>query len=337
MSFILALIAFGLLITIHEFGHYLVAKRVGIRVHEFSIGIGPRLAGVKAGETLYSLRLLPLFGFVRMAGTEPGEVVPDDRGFNQKGVLERMAVIAAGPGMNFLLAVVLFSLIYGVVGVFDERTVIGGLVPGSPAAQAGLEPGDRVIMVDGQAVANWGEMVRAIQRNPNRAIGLSVLRGGSELDVRVTPVVDPETGKGFIGIRRSLVRFGPLASVQQGLLQTGAVVAVWFKSIFLILTGRIQAEVAGPVGIVQMLQEASEVSIGYFLFLAAALSATVGLINLLPIPALDGSRLVFLTVEGVRGRPVDPAKENFIHFLGFALLLLVAVVVTYRDILRLGT
>jgi len=334
LSILIAVLIFGLLIVAHELGHFLVAKRVGIKVHEFSIGMGPVIFARQKGETLYSLRAFPIGGFNRMAGMESGDT-NDPRGFAAKSVWQRMAVVASGSLMNFALAILLFIAVFMVIGTPSNSTVIGGVLPDRPAAVAGLLPGDRVVAVNGQKVATWMELVSKIHQNPGKEIQLQVLRGEDQLLVKVTPQLDPHAQVGMIGIEQAWHREGLFSSIVLGVRQALFVAVLILESLVQMVTGRVPAEVAGPVGIVQMVGEAARLGIASVLSFAGLLSLNLGLINLFPVPALDGSRLVFLAFEKVRGRPVDPERENFIHLVGFALLILLMLIITYKDILRI--
>ncbi|EKP93648.1 putative membrane-associated Zn-dependent protease [Thermaerobacter subterraneus DSM 13965] len=343
MTVIWTIAVFALLIVIHELGHFWAAKRSGVLVHEFALGFGPRLAFVRRGETEYSLRLLPLGGFVRMAGMQPDEEgledVPPERRFLGRPLGDRVKIIAAGPLMNVALAIVLFALVFAVIGVPVARPVVGEVVPGYPAAEAGLQPGDRIVAIDGRPVESWDQVVAAIREAAGRPVQLTIQRQGRELAVQVTPRSDPRRpGTGVVGIRPLVetVRTGVVEAVSRGAQATWQVAAGFVTALVHMLTGRGGFDVIGPVGIGQQIGEAAQVGLSQVVLLAAILSANLALVNLLPVPALDGGRLVFLVVEAVRGRPVDPEQENLIHFVGFALLMLLAIVITYRDLLRLN-
>ncbi|MBO8167755.1 MAG: RIP metalloprotease RseP [Thermoanaerobacteraceae bacterium] len=339
MTLLATILIFGVLIFIHEFGHFIVAKRVGISVEEFSLGMGPKVLGKKVGETLYSLRAFPVGGFVRMAGMEPGEEAPEGRGFNEKPVLERMSVIFAGPFMNFLLAIVLFVIVYMILGVAvpTNENVVGQTIPGRAAEQAGLKSGDRIIAVNGQQVENWNELTDIIHGKAGQRITLTVVRDGKKLFFEITPEYDPERKVGLIGIypTTELKRFGVLQSVWLGLKQSYEITKGIIGGFAQVITGQEQAQVAGPIGIYSIIGQAVQFGLTSVFNFAGILSLHLGLINLFPIPALDGSRLVFLAFEGLRGKPVDPNKENLIHFIGFALLMLLMVVITYNDLVKL--
>lgn len=334
---------FALLIVIHELGHFWAAKRKGVLVYEFALGFGPRLGAVRRGETEYSLRLFPLGGFVRMAGMQPEEEglerVPPERRFLNRPLADRVGIIAAGPLMNVALAVVLFTLVFAVVGVPQPVPVVGGVEQGYPAAEAGLRPGDRIVGIDGRPVENWGDVVAMIQGAPGRTLAITVERDGHRLTLEVTPRPDPRRpGAGVIGIRPATETFrtGAVEAVRLGAAHTLRVAAGFVLALVQMATGQGGVDVMGPVGIGQQIGEAARVGLSQVILLAAVLSANLALVNLLPIPALDGGRLLFLAVEAVRGRPVDPEQENLVHFLGFALLMLLAIFITYRDILRLN-
>ncbi|MBS3976520.1 MAG: RIP metalloprotease RseP [Syntrophomonadaceae bacterium] len=329
-----AILIFGLLIATHELGHFLVAKMVGIRVHEFSIGMGPVVLSWKRGETIYSLRLLPIGGFNRMAGMESGDL-QDPRGFNTRSVLQRMAVIASGSLMNFLLAIILFIFVFMGIGVPSNTTTIGGLLPGRPAEEAGFQVGDRIVSINNTNVNTWGQLVEVIHKNPGQKLQVMVERDQQSLLIPVVPELDPQNKVGLIGIEQTWVKLGLFSSILLGVQQALAVAALIITSLIKMITGQLPAEVAGPVGIVQMAGEAARLGLANVLNFAGLLSLNLGIINLFPIPALDGSRLLFLGIEGIRGRPVNPEKENIIHLVGFALLIFLMLVITYQDLLRL--
>lgn len=333
MSIVFSIIIFGILVFVHEFGHFVTAKVNDVRVDEFALGMGPKLFGLKKGDTEYTLRILPLGGYVRMAGMEPP--LDDPRGFNTKTVLQRMAIIFAGPMMNFVTALILFILVFMIVGTPSNANIIGQVMPGKPAAQAGLMAGDRIVKIDSTAVSNWQEVVEAIHKSPGREVAITFQRDHLLKKIKVVPEKDQGSGMGLIGILQSSQRQGVLNSVVLGLENTYGFTKTLLVNLGQMITGAIAPEVAGPVGVVQIVGEVTRFGWASLLTLAGYLSINLGLINLFPIPALDGSRLAFLGFEALRGRPLDPAKENVIHLVGFALLMLLMVFITYQDILRL--
>jgi len=362
LTVIAVIIVLGLLIFFHELGHFAVAKMVGIKVYEFSMGFGPRIFGFRYGETTYNLRVFPLGGFVKMAGMDPtedaemakkealetmgeaaaneeGEVIEvnpyydSDRGFNKKTVLQRMAVIVSGPLMNFVLAALIFAgltMVYGDPGVPAK---ISKVLPGKPAAQAGLQPGDVVKAVNGEQVDRWEELQQIISK-ANREMTLTVERDGRLKNIKVTPVQDPVSKRGIIGIEP--MKPGVFRALTLGVVYTGKVTAFIIDQVGGLITQKTPTEgIGGPVRITMEISKAAKHGIVYLAWMTAGLSVNLGLFNLFPIPALDGSRLLFLLWEALRGRPVDPTKENMIHLVGFGLLLLLMVAITYNDISHL--
>ncbi|MDW7650601.1 MAG: RIP metalloprotease RseP [Bacillota bacterium] len=339
MLTLLASIAiFALLIFFHELGHFLVAKRAGIGVIEFAIGFGPRLTSFQSGETVYSIRAFPLGGFVRLVGEDPEE--SDEEGsFQQHSVWSRFATIAAGPIMNFILAILLFSLIYfAFLGVpLLDSTQIGEILPEGPAAEAGMMAEDEIISIAGQEVQDWSELVSIIHAHPEQEIDIRFERDGEIRSVSVVPERDPATGEGRIGIQSQTKLYAPFASLRLGVAHTAWFLRFIAVSIVQMLSGQVTPDVVGPVGIIQIVGEVARSGVVMdLLSLAAIISLNLGFLNLLPIPALDGSRLMFLAIEGVRGRPVDPQKESFIHFVGFTVLILLMILIAYRDLVRLN-
>ncbi|MCL4516022.1 MAG: RIP metalloprotease RseP [Firmicutes bacterium] len=349
------MIMLGLLIFVHEFGHFIVAKRVGIKVEEFALGMGPKLVSAQVGETAYSLRVLPLGGFCKMAGenqyedkkgdagaTTPARKADEGRMFYDKPVWQRAAVLGAGPFMNFVLAAVIFMLFFAVVGVptdFSQGTVIGDVLAGGPAADAGLLPGDQVLAVNDIQVQNWDELAKAINAYPNVEVKMTILRQGRQMVIKTVPKPDRPGGVGLIGIWPKATRterVGAFKAVGLGFVQTGRVIAGLYVALVQIITGEIIGPLTGPVGIAKIAGQAARFGLANYLYLTALLSVQLGILNLLPLPALDGGRLVFLGVEAVRRRPVNPEREGFVHFIGFALLMLFLLVITFKDIMRLN-
>lgn len=335
ITVISSIFVFGILIFFHELGHFLVAKRAGVAVQEFALGFGPKAISWNAGGTDYSLRIFPLGGFVRLTGEDPEEI--DEPGsFQKQRVATRFTVIAAGPFMNFLLAVVLFSLIYfAFTGITVFPIQIGQILEGQRADQVGLEVGDTLLTINGEAIETWDQVVKVINENPEKEILMVVEREGTVLDFPVVPKTDEETGRGLIGIGPKTQRYQLIPSLRLGFANTWRFINFIIVSLVGMIRGQIPADIAGPVGIISIVGEVAQTGLVNLLSLAAVLSINLGLINLLPIPALDGSRLVFLLVEGVRGRPVDPKKESFVHFVGFTVLILLMIFIAYRDFIRL--
>ncbi len=370
MGWLPAVLVLGGLIFLHELGHFVLARACGVEVEEFSLGIGPRIAGVRRGPTLYALRLLPILGYVRMAGMYPlpgpaqqegdaeGDEVPAevDRsrdanargvGFGSRPLWQRVAIIAAGPVANFVVAFVLFVAVLGGLGVPVAPTMqIRTVEAGMPAARAGLRPGDVVGAVDGAAVHSWTGLRQAIigatQSHPGAPLTLTVRRDGQSRTISVVPA---NTSAGpVIGVipvvrtaRLPLWRAIWLSAEQTALAVYQSVAGLVGLAAAALRHQNSQVQLMGPIGIGDQIDQASQAGGVTLLLLAGALSANLGLLNLLPIPALDGGRLVFLALEWVRGgRAVDPAKEGMVHFIGLALLMALVLIVSIHDISQLG-
>ncbi|MDO9534086.1 MAG: RIP metalloprotease RseP [Bacillota bacterium] len=333
-TIIASIVIFGLLIFVHELGHFLAARLVRIRVLEFAIGFGKELFGWEKKGTRFTLRLFPLGGFCRLLGEDP-EDSHKKGSFQEKTLSSRLAVIAAGSVMNFLLAVVLFSLVYfffwGVPQT--QNTQIGEVLPQSRAYDAGLRDQDIIRSIDGVEMERWDNVVSYINANPENQITLLVEREKSEFVIPVVPV--EENGRGLIGIAPVYEKYLFLSSIGLGFTYTWFFVKLIFLSLAQMITGDIPADVAGPVGIVAVIGEVTQTGVSNLFSLAAIISINLGIINLLPIPALDGSRLIFLALEGIRGKPIDSQKEGFIHFIGFTVLIMLMILIAFQDITRL--
>jgi regulator of sigma E protease len=345
-DFLWAIPVFGLLIFIHELGHFSVAKLCDIHVQEFALGFGPVLAGFDKGETRYNLRIVPLGGFVRMSGMDDVDM-EDPRGFNKKPLLARAAVIAAGPVMNFVLAAVLYALLLVFIGVDVSNSAKLGEILKScdvavagqtvsqpcPAYTAGLREGDEVQTINGVAVATWQEIQDVVSRSDGKSISFVVKRGQQTVELKAQPVF--QEGRWMVGIRPSTKKESPGTALVAGVTWTWQTSVMWVQGLAGMIVGKIKPELSGPVGITRTIAETASHGLDMLILLAAFLSINLGLFNLLPIPALDGSRLVFLGVEGVRGRKLDPARENVIHFVGFVLLIGLMLVITYKEVIKL--
>lgn len=346
---IYAIIIFSLLIFIHEFGHFFVAKLVGVRVEEFSIGMGPKALAFKKGDTQYSLRILPIGGYVKMTGMsdesledEESDLSADDpRRFNNKTVLQRAAVIVAGPLMNLLLAILIFTFMFSSIGLPFYSSQVGEVVENSPAAAAGLQKDDKIVAVDGKEVGELNEVIQIIRGRSGEDINFTIDRDGKMQNVVIAPEFDEEQKADLIGIMATepqWQKFSLSESFIKSHKQTYEVITLTLTEITKMITGKVGTEgLAGPVGIVKIIDDSAKVGIIPILNLTALISISLGLMNLLPIPALDGSRLIFLLIEGIRGKPIDAQKENLVHFVGLALLMVLMIVITYKDIMGLGS
>lgn len=339
---------FGLMVIIHELGHFLVAKKTGVKVLEFAFGIGPKLVGVQGRETLYSIRILPLGGFVRFLSAEEIEEKDgmksqelQDKSFESKNLRQKASIIAAGPIMNFLLGAVLFIIVFTWFGIptVSNENVIGGLTPDMPAVNAGLEIGDRILAVNGVSTPDWDAVTKQIHSSPSQQILLQIQKAETReiLDMKITPEFDPQHEIGLIGITPPVFykKVSVLESAQYGLKQTFEFTRLVLSYLIQMITGQMAVELGGPIAVAQVIGEGAKQGLSNLLSLTGILSIQFGILNLLPIPALDGGQLAVLTYEGIRRKPVSPEKKGLIQLTGFALLIALMIAVTYKDILRI--
>lgn len=333
MAIFLAIVVFSVIIIVHELGHFLAARAVGIEVEEFSLGFGPRLLSL-GGKTKFSLRLVPLGGFVRMLGEEDGSGGDNPASYPNKTPWQRIAVTAAGPLMNFLLAMLIFIVLYSAVGLApDTAAVVGQVVPGSPAEAAGLQAGDEVLSIDTQPIAKWSEIQDYVRSQGEKAMLFTFRRGDRIESLEITPRQGQQYPE--VGIAPRAKRLSVWASIAEGVKETGRMTLAVFNSLVGIVTRKIPVEdITGPIGIVYYVGQAARAGWLNVLSLAALISVNLGLFNLLPIPALDGSKMALALVELIRRKRLDPNKEGIIHLVGFALLLVLMLVIMYRDFLR---
>lgn len=406
---------FGMIVFFHELGHFIFAKRSGIMVREFAVGFGPKLLGIKKGETLYTIRLLPMGGYVRMAGDDldnvelqPGyrigftlnendeitrlvmnqnkqlpdmlflevekaelqkklwvegydedeqlvrynvardciieengqetQIAPYDRTFNAKSLGKRAITIFAGPLFNFILAIVIFVIIGFVQGIPTNEPLIAKVVDDSPAAVAGFEEKDLITSVNGKKVDKFQDLSAVIQGSPGKEITIGVVRDGQDKTLKVTPK-EVEVNKekvGQIGIQyANTYDKNPLKAIPYGFEQTWTWLVQIVKILVVLVTGGFTLDaLSGPVGIYEATSEVAKYGFVTLLSWAAALSVNLGIMNLLPFPALDGGRLALFFYELVRGKPLDKNKEGIITFVGFACLMVLMVAVTWNDIQR---
>ncbi|MFD1360369.1 RIP metalloprotease RseP [Lentibacillus salinarum] len=409
-------IMFGLLVFIHEFGHLIFAKRAGMLAREFAIGFGPKVFAFTKNETVYTIRLLPIGGYVRVAGEDPEiielkagqhiglefnqdgkvnkiivnhkskhpnarvievehadldhelliegyepdeedeklsfqvdrkaffvmdeeetQIAPFDRQFASKSTGKRAMQLFAGPMMNFLLAIVIFFIVGIVQGVPVDEAEIAGVVSGSPAEEAGFQVGDEVVRIDGTSIATWEEFTEIVQEHPEEELTMTVKRHDSTEMLTITPAKIESQGItiGQAGVQQASEKsfFG---TFQYGFERTYETTTLILTNLFKLITGQYSLEVlSGPVGIYDATDQVVQSGFMTFLMWTAILSVNLGIVNLVPLPALDGGRLLFVGIEAVRGKPIDPQKEGIVHFIGFALLMLLMIVVTWNDIQRL--
>lgn len=407
------ILIFGSIVFFHELGHFIFAKRAGIMVREFAIGMGPKLLGYTKGETVYTIRLLPIGGYVRMAGEDldaielqPGYrvgvrlnakdevdyivlnqknylpdmqfieiekadlmnrmfiegydesetlvrypisrdakvneagreslIAPYDRQFHSKTVGQRSLAIFAGPLFNFILAFIIFTVIALFRGIPVDEPIISSIVDDTPAAEAGLQEGDRVASIDGTTIGTWSDLVQIIQQSPNETLSFEIERDGERILTSIVPDAF-ENGEQVIGQIGVMAPFEEsfFGSFVYGATQTYDFTILIFTLLGDLITGSFSIDdLSGPVGIYKATETVAQFGILNLMSWTAMLSINLGIMNLLPLPALDGGRLLFFGLEALRGKPVDKQREGMVHFVGIMLLMVLMIVVTWNDIQR---
>ncbi len=359
------LVMLSILIVLHEYGHFIVARRNGVQVNEFAVGMGPKIVGWTSSRsgTLYSLRALPIGGYCAMEGEdgktsqaeqqrefrEAEALVADsataNRNFQAKHPLRRLAIVLAGPAMNFLLAYIILlvgALAFGVASDKIDRAIVTQVMPGTPAAQNGMQPGDRIVAlnIDGVAVDNASQLIDRIHASLGKKIDVTFDRNGVRHLITVTPQPCPLNAKqgciGFVpapayervGIGEAIAASGySFVNIASGTLSSIGMLVTHFT--------KYASQVSGPIGMGQAATVIQDFGWGPYFAFAATLSFALGFFNLLPLPALDGGRAAFIIAELVRGKPVDPEKEALVHIAGFAALMALMLLVAYHDIARI--
>lgn len=331
LTIIISIVVLSILVMFHEFGHFIIAKLSGAKVNEFSIGFGPRIFKKKRGETEYSFRILLFGGYVALAGED--EKSNDPRAIANKPWLTRLGVFAAGPVMNIILAFLLLFIVFYIIG--GPIPQVKSVMSGYPAQKAGILPGDKIIMVNNAKIDDWSELEKFINSSNDKIISLKIKRDNVILTKEIKPVFDNKTSKKMIGIVPEYQRSFYLA-IKTSIYQTIYFSKMIILSLVMLITGKVSAnDIMGPVGIVQAVGTVARTGVLNLLAFAALISVNLGLFNLLPLPALDGGRILFVLVEALRGKPVPPEKEGYVHYIGFILLLALLLFATYRDIIRI--
>ena len=337
----------SLLIIAHEFGHFVVAKKNGVRVEQFSLGFGPCLLRKQMGDTEYSLNLIPLGGYIKMAGDDLQEREGKSDEYFSKSPGKRFQIIFSGPLLNYLLGLVFFWVIF-LIGYPALTTKVGGLIEGFGAQAAGLKVGDKISSINSRKVYFWQDLQQEIQKNRSAgSVNLTVSRDGEEFKIKVN--LKEQSAQDSLGQKRNLslmgitpfdevveIREGPIKSIFLAVEKTWELTTTTYKGLWFLVTGKLsmRESMAGPLEIFFMTSKAAALGLVAVLHLMAALSISLALFNLLPVPVLDGGHLLLLGIEKIRRRPLGIKVERLLTNIGFSLLLTLVVLVTYNDILR---
>lgn len=337
LTAIWAILIFCVLIFIHEFGHFLTAKLSGMTVHEFAIGMGPKILGFRTKNTDYSLRLLPIGGFVKMEG-EDGDSA-DPNAFCNKSAFKRFIVLFAGAFMNVLLGFVIFVIIFSSSGsVVSNR--IDSIIEDSAFEIAGIEPGDKIVRMEGEKyssnIRSYRDVSMFISLNGSDKARITFERDGNEFTKDISPKYDEGEKRTLFGFSPSFEEITPLGALYHGFWQCIFVIKSVFLSLWWLISGVVPASsMSGPVAIVSEIGTAAKEGWRMVLNFAGFISVNLGVMNLLPIPALDGGRILFLAIEKIRGKKMNPEREGLINFIFFAILIAVMVAVTFSDVSKL--
>lgn len=342
MKFVIAILIFSVIILFHELGHFLLAKKNGIRVNEFSLGLGPTVIGMTRGETTYSVKLFPFGGACMMEG-EDGDS-EDEKAFGRKSVWARASVVAAGPVFNFIMAFLLSFILISCIGI--DVPALSGVVKGYPAQEAGMRQGDVIVKLNDKPIHFYREVSMYSFFYPGETVTVTYRRNGENQTATIKPKYDEESGRYMLGIQSPVEREkgNVLKNLQYGAYEVKYWIWTTLESLKMLVTGRVSAnELSGPVGIVKSIGDTYDASKSdgvFYIFInmlnfSILLSANLGVMNLLPLPALDGGRLVFLLIEAVRRKKIDPEKEGMVHFVGIVILMGLMVLVMFNDIRKL--
>ena len=342
ITIVATIFVLGILVLVHELGHFITAKLAGMRVDEFAIGFGPKLCSFKRGETVYSIRAVPLGGFNDIAGMNPDDNDAGERGYCERPVGHRMVVILAGVFMNFLLPIFIFFGIFFFSGIStpNPEPILGTVLVDKPAYEAGLKDGDRVLSIDGKAIETWADFTQTVQESPEgQLMSITVDRGGETLQVQVAPTYDSSSKRNVVGVMSALdhQEVGFVDSAVMAVQKTGYLLYMMVDAFYRLLLELSGKDLAGPIGVAQMAGEVAQMGIVPLLNFTAFLSVNLGLVNLFPIPALDGGHFLTLCVEAVRGKPLSPKALYFMQSVGVGLLILLMLFATANDLMRVFT
>lgn len=332
ITIISSIIIFLLVILIHEFGHFIVAKRNGVSVLEFSIGMGPKLFQRESNGTLYSLRVIPVGGYCQLEGEDEENDSPNS--LNNQSPLVRLKVILAGAIMNFLLAFILLILLMSVSRVSTE---VSGVLEDSPAYSSGIQTGDKIVSINGKNINDGEELLKNIKESQGD-LDIGVIRDSQSKNIKVTPRLENNIRKIGVNFQEeyNIKNFSIVKGFKKGLITFLNLTGMLYKFLGMLITGQLGlGGVSGPVGVVKEIGNAAKTGVANLIFLLAYININLGVFNLLPIPALDGGRAIFILIEMIFGKKISQEKEGYIHMVGLILLLALIAIVTIKDVIKL--
>lgn len=327
MTIVYAVIMFAILIFVHELGHFMVAKACDVKVNEFALGMGPAIFKKQKGETLYALRAIPIGGYCAMEGED--EDSEDERAFNKKNAWQKAAIVVAGAAMNVLLCLVIMIGISIWSGT--PNTTIGELSPGAPAEAAGLKVGDEIVQIDDTEITAWEDITVAVT-GADDTVSVVVNRDGHQLTYEMQPI--EQDGRLIIGIMPGRDR-SVIQGIGEGFKATGEMTTIMIESFRMLFSGEVGVdELSGPVGIVYVVNDTAKMGLIYVFYFTALISMNLAIVNMFPLPALDGGRLIFIIIRKITGKAITDEIEAKVHFIGIMLLLALMLYVTWNDIVR---
>jgi len=348
LSFLAFLFVLGILIIAHEFGHFIVAKRCGVRVERFSIGFGPKIFSIKKGDTEYAISIVPLGGYIKMAGENYDDEVKGEKWeYLSQPPGKRLKIVVAGPLFNYLLAFIIFSFIF-MIGSPTLSTKVGGLLDGYPAKRANIRVDDKILSIDGKDVQYWEELTSIVHGKIDEELNLVIERNGRIIKTKLkTKTKEAENVFGqkvriaLMGITPSdellTMRFNPVKSLYMGGKKLISLTGLTYKGLWMMFTGGLSLrEVTGPIGIYVITGKAAKLGFIYLINLVAVISFNLAIFNLLPLPILDGGHVFFLGLEKLRKKPLSQRTQELITQIGIGVILLLVLAVSYNDIVKFG-
>ncbi len=340
LTILAIIVTFALVIIFHEYGHYRAAVRLGVKVEKFSIGFGPKIVSFIRHGTEFVIAPIPLGGYVKMRGDDPDSMdATDPASFYGRKWWHRILIVLSGPAMNLALGFILFLIVLVVFGspVVDKSATVGSLLDGYPAQEAGILPGDRIIVIDGKEIQTWKEMIDAIANRKKADIFLLVERKGKQLEFHFRAKYNPQESRYMVGIAQAVTteRIGFFHAIAKAAAMVWWLIVLIFKYLGALITGAAKPEIAGPIGIANMVSQAAHQGPSSFLQFVGLISVNLGILNILPIPVLDGGNMLFFLCEGITKKRLTAKQMQIAQTIGIVILLFIFIFATQQDIFRL--